>query len=198
VEVASMKWKLALIFIFITALISCNEKALVQITQSKYKPSFPLSNLSEYKGVQINMVSFTNNADNTHMFYYYDPDRDIHYQCFQMLQSYLWYTFRDAFRYAGFGVYEAIPSGPNIMDFDLVMLDLTDKAFIFKIRVLKGGFLLFQKDYTVRMAPVNSYDPVILEKNAYAMIDKSVVTILQDREFLKAVKNQSLLQKEGM
>lgn len=176
-----------LIIYSIFVLNACGPETLVQLSQTKYKPSFSTANFSDYKGCRINLVSFTNDAQNTNIWHYYNPDRTIYYEVQQAVHSYLWYTFRDAFRYAGIGVYEDSPHD-GIHDFQLTMLSLNDQFFDFRVKLLKDGFMIMNKDFSVKMDSVKSKDASALEKNAYALIDKSVITILNDPEFHNAMK----------
>ena len=52
----------------------------------------------------------------------------------------------------------------------------------------KDGAPILQKIYTVNMPETGSYDPAVLEKNAYSMIDRSVDAVLKDPDFLTALK----------
>ncbi len=165
-----------------------NPKAYVQLNQYKYIPSFSPANYPALKGAQVNLLNFTNTAMNTNIFHYYSPDRNVYYETPQLLSSYLWYTFRDAFNQAGIRIHENVRTMPAIADFHLIMLSMTDRSFEFRVNMTRDGVTILQKIYTVNMADTNSLDPAVLEKNAYAMIDKSVKTVLNDPDFVKALK----------
>ncbi len=163
-------------------------KAYVQLNQYKYIPSFSAAGYPGYKGANLNLLNFTNTAMNTNIFHYYSLDRNVYYETPQLLSSYLWYMFRDAFNQVGIRVHENVRSLPTVPDFHLIMLSMTDRAFEFRVNMTKDGISILQKIYTINMPETNTFDPVVLEKNAYAMIDKSVQTVLKDPDFLKALK----------
>jgi hypothetical protein len=160
----------------------------VQLNQYKYIPSFSAANYPAYKGANVNLLNFTNTAMNTNIFHYYSPDRNVYYETPQLLSSYLWYTFRDAFNHVGIRVHENVRTISTVPEFHLIMLSMTDRSFEFRVNMTRDGASILQKIYTVKMAETNSYDPAVLEKNAYAMIDKSVAAVLNDPEFLRALK----------
>ncbi len=163
-------------------------RAYVQLNQYKYIPSLTAANYPALKGAQLNLLNFTNTAMNTNIFHYYSPDRSVYYETPQLLSSYLWYTFRDAFSQAGIRVFENVRTMTGVADFHLIMLSMSDRTFEFRVNMTRDGITIMQKIYTVNMADANSIDPYVLEKNAYAMIDKSVETVLKDHDFLKALK----------
>jgi len=181
----------AVSILIIVALFVCgcaSPKAYVQLNQYKYIPSISAANFPGLKGTQLNLLNFTNAALNTNIFHYYSPDRSVYYEAPQFLSSFLWYVFRDAFNQAGVRVSENMRTIPTVPEFHLIMLSMTDRTFEFRVNVTKDGAPILQKIYTVQMAGANSYDPVVLEKNAYAMLDKSVAAVLNDPDFVKALK----------
>lgn len=163
-------------------------KAYVQLNQYKYIPSVSEAKYPGFKGANLNLLNFTNTAMNTNIFHYYSPDRNVYYETPQLLSSYLWYMFRDAFSQVGIRVHENVRSMPTVPDFHLIMLSMSDRTFEFRVNMTKDGAPILQKIYTVNMPEPNSYDPAVLEKRAYAMIDKSVEKVLKDPDFLKALK----------
>lgn len=180
---------LCILVIAVLFAVACSSpKAFVQLNQYKYIPAASASSYPGYKGTQLNLLNFTNTALNTNIFHYYSPDRNVYYETPQLLNSFLWYTFKDAFSQVGIRVYDNVRTIPTVPEFHLIMLSMTDRTFEFRVNLTKDGAAVFQKIYTVNMKDTNSYDPVVLEKNAYAMIDKSVDTVLKDPEFLKALK----------
>jgi hypothetical protein len=178
-----------LIFLtFFTLACSTPPRAYVQLNQYKYIPSFSASGYPGYKGAQLNLLNFTNTAMNTNIFHYYSPDRSVYYESQQLLSSYLWYTFKDAFNYAGIRVFDNVRTMPGVPDFHLIMLSMNDRSFEFRVNITKDGITTLQRIYTVTMPGYDSYDVAALEKNAYSMIDKAVVAVLSDPGFLKALK----------
>lgn len=180
-----------LIFVFLilmTIIWGCGPRARVELSQAKYNPSFSPADFSFYRGAQLNLVTVTNRADNTNMFHYYSPDRKVYYESTQLLSSYLWYCFRDALRHAGIGVYEDNAPRPDVADFQLTMVSMSDRCFDFRVDLTRAGFLLMQKDFQIKMDDTNTYDSAALQRNAYALIDKSVTAILNDPDFQRAFK----------
>jgi hypothetical protein len=163
-------------------------KAYVPLNQYRYIPAFPAAKFAGYKGTEVNLLNFSNYAQNTNIFHYYSPDRSIYYESPLLLSSYLWYTFRDAFNQVGIRVHENVKMAPGITDMHLIMLSMTDRNFDFRVNVTRDGITIMQKIYSVTMPAYENYDVATLEKNAYSMIDKSVVTLLSDPDFLKALK----------
>lgn len=163
-------------------------KAYVQLNQYKYIPSASEAKYPGYKGCNVNLLNFTNMAMNTNIFHYYSPDRSVYYETPLLLSSYIWYTFRDAFSQVGIRVHENVRSLPTVPDFLLIMLSMSDRTFEFRVNMTRDGATIMQKIYTVNMPETGSYDPAVLEKSAYAMIDKSVDMVLKDPDFLKALK----------
>lgn len=183
------------IFIFsgilISFFIACGSSQYVYVQQDKYKPGFSADDYKDYKGKSILLNSFSNKAQNTSTFYYYSNDKKICYEGSPSLQSYIWYCFLKAFMYTGVTVQEpqqanpfapvTVPQGIKIMELEFT--SFTDTKLEFNINLVKDKQIIYQKNFTITMRPVTNPNPVILEKNAYKLMDEAFTTIVSDSGF---------------
>ncbi|MEN6466128.1 MAG: hypothetical protein ABFD62_13180 [Syntrophaceae bacterium] len=185
-----MKYKrflAASMFIVLPALLAgCGIQRTVAINQARYTPSFSTSQFSDYRGRQINLISFTNSAEKTDVFSYYSTGLKTAYTSQQAhLGSYFRSCFRDGFRRVGMRVLEDEAFPANIPEFKLTVTELNDMRFEFRVIVTRDGHTMLQKLYAVDMEPYSQTDPARLEKRAYAMVDKAITAVLMDPDFKK-------------
>ncbi len=64
-----------ILLIILSIFIGC--ATYVDISYERYIPRFQIDNYSAYKGKKLFLSSFTNNANNTSIFYYFSPDSRI-------------------------------------------------------------------------------------------------------------------------
>ena len=93
--------------------------------------------------------------------------------------------FRDAIWNSGMSVLKLSPD-PKIPDMSLIIDRWTDETFKFTVNIKVNDALKYRNQYTVTMPAVSSEDLQRKEKNAYEMINKAVVTVMDDPE-VKAV-----------
>lgn len=155
----------------------------VQIKQDDYAPALGGS-FSQYKGKPVFLASVNNEANNTTIWYYYNPEQTITYEAWPSLTSYFWYCLKRALESAGMRVYENDkPAG--VPEVEVTLESLTDVEFTYLVRV-RGRGSAFKKQFTVTMAPAKKGDADYLVKRAYSMIDKMAKAMLGDKEFARA------------
>jgi len=189
-------------------LSGCAGGTKVVLNQENYVPTFRAADYSRFKGKTVIMDNFTNQAANTKRWGYYSADNKFYYEATNYLESHLWFCFQKAFQHTGMKVYDqtygygAYPYHPywwgpvppparpqaalkDAVEFQLVLMSMTDQEAKFQIFLFKGGEQKFQKDYVVTLPALPSQDPKELEKNAYLLIDRMVTAVFQDKEFRK-------------
>lgn len=165
-------------------LAGCGLTRTVPINPARYNPSFSASMFTDYKGKQINFVTFTNAAEKTDVFSYYSTGmRTAYTSQHAHLGSYFRSCFRDGFRKVGMRILEDEAFPTNIPEFQMTITELNDMKFEFRVTVNRDGNSIFQKIYAVEMEPYKDTDAARLEKRAYAMIDKAIIAVLADPEF---------------
>ncbi|OPY84144.1 MAG: hypothetical protein A4E72_02356 [Syntrophus sp. PtaU1.Bin208] len=187
------------------ALFGCGGGTKVVLKQENYVPAFRAADYSRFKGKTVIMDNFTNQAANTKRWGYYSADNNFYYEATTYLESHLWYCFQKAFQHAGMKVFDQTygygaypywwgvtppPARQNAalkdaVEFQLILMSMTDQESKFQVLLFRGGEQKFQKDYTVTMPAPSSQDPNELEKNAYRLIDQMVTTVFKDKEFRK-------------
>jgi len=167
-------------------LTGCAE-TIVSVHRHLYKPVLPSSVVSFYKGKHIDLNSFENLDDKTRKWTYYSPDGKVAYKAAVPLEYYVMDCFRDAFWLAGMSVLKDSPD-PNIPDMVLIIDRWTDTEFRFTISILKNNALKFRNQYQVTMPASNTTDTALLEKNAYEMMNKAVLAVLNDPTFQELLK----------
>ncbi len=177
-----------LLLLLVLPLFAC-KRIEVLIKQDRYAPSFQPSEYSNYKGKSVYLVRIANMAENTYSGAYQSPDRGITYKSqISALDIYFWDCFDKALRSIGMGVHSQGGPPPGVPELRFILLSLNDQAFWYKVLLLKNGFQLFEKNYTVRMRPVVQTDDMALEQRAYALIDLAVTVVLEDPDFSQNFK----------
>lgn len=193
--------------LFLSGCVSGGTK--VPLTQQKYSPSFSGGEYSRYKGKSLVLSNFINQAQNTKTYSYSSPDKKYVYEGDASLEAYYQSCYQKAFRHIGVKLVDYVyredyerpyyrhrywgyhgngSYGPpkGVLEFQLVLLSMTDEEFKFKAILFKEGDTKFDKDYTVTMAAAPETDnTATLEKRAYQLVDLSFTTIMKDREFQK-------------
>lgn len=161
---------------------------VVIVDDVRYKTVFNTADFDHYKGKSLYMPSFVNRATNTRMWYYYSAAGRVTYEGSRPLEHYLWYCFQKAFQQVGMKVYE-YNAPKDVPEFRFEFYSFTDEEIVFKVDLLKGGVILFQKPFIAKLLPIlNQTDPVQLEMKAYELMDITITTILKDPDFKKAFK----------
>ncbi len=171
-----------LVFPLLLGLNACSVN--VPLDASLYRTGIPAEKFSQYRGKQVYLGSFTNKAENTSIFHYYDRDKDVSYGG-PLLTSLFWYCFSSAFLDIGIGVYEH-QSPPGVPQMSFTFFSLDDTGIKFNVTLKKDSFQIFKKDYSLDMEKQESKDPKILEERAYRFIDLIIAAILEDSDFKKA------------
>ena len=167
-------------------LAGCAE-TIVSVHRHLYKPVLPSSMVDFYKGKSVDLNSFENVDEGTSKWTYYSPDGKVAYKAAVPLEYYVMDCFRDAFWLAGMSVLKESPD-PNIPDMVLIIDRWTDTEFKFTLSVLKNNALKFRNQYKVTMPSENVTDTSRLEKNAYEMMNKTVLAVLSDPIFRELIK----------
>jgi len=174
---------IAILVFMVAALSGCPPTGpVVKLDYNKYDPS--VSQNQVFKGKKVALLAFTNRAGETSMFYYFRPGGDLAYDTNELVESYVWYCFRNAFRKAGMQVLEDVQQ-KSVPDFHLTITRLDEGNFEFVVNFTKDNFSLMKKKYAVQADQVRggADDPAALEKNAYLLINKAISAVLEDPEF---------------
>jgi hypothetical protein len=171
--------KVAVILLFVFTALGCTTK--VYLNPDAYKPDIVLNQNKRFINKKIYMRYFTNSAQNTSRYAYYNPDEKIRYETNQPLDSYFWQCFRYAFEEIGVAV---SPYEYGMIEFNYELVSLTDQLFRFNVNLTKNRSTIFQKMYSVAMTPPEGTSVTSLEARAYKLVDKSFETIINDPAFL--------------
>ena len=185
----------------------CATGTKVALNQEKYSPSFKPGDYSRYKGKRLVLANFANQAQNTKSSSYSSADKKYVYEGGTSLESYYQGCYQKAFAHIGvklvdyvyredyarnnyhrhwWGYHSGYGPPKGVLEFQLVLLSLTDQEFKFKALLFKEGDTIFDNDYTVTMAPApETDDTASLERRAYHLVDLSFTTIMKDRAFQK-------------
>lgn len=184
----NLKRSLPLIILIVvpTLLAACGIQTSVPINQARYRPSFSASQFSGYQGKPLNLISFRNSAEKTDGYSYFSYALKTMYSSQQApLGTYFRSCFRDWFRRAGIRVLEDEGFPLNIPEFGLLITELNDMRFEFRVTVTRDGQAILEKLYAVDMEPYIGSDPAKLEKRAYTMVDRAIMAVLADPDFNK-------------
>lgn len=161
----------------------------VSVSRDKYMPLLQSTMFPEYKGQIIIFDSIEIDAPEVTNFYYLNEDKTVGYTLFytsngiqQPVVSFFWYALQKAFETIGIQVKE---SGlvKNAVRLNLKIMSLTDQKAIFKVSLLRNGYLIMQKDITVIKKFPPTKDISELSKRAYEYIDYIAASILSDPDF---------------
>lgn len=167
-----------LLMVMSFALSGCATKEIA-IHRHLYKPNIPQDITSYYKGKQIDLNSFENQDEKTKRWAFYSVDRSIKYETAVQLEDFIMDCFRDAMWSSGMSVLKLSPD-PKIPDMSLIIDRWTDETFKFTINIKVNDALKYRNQYTILMPAVSSEDLVLKERYAYAMINKAIVTVMDD------------------
>jgi hypothetical protein len=157
----------------------------VDLSYERYTPRLQADKYSALKNKKLFLSSFTNNASNTTVFYYFSPDFKVRYGEYAMT-SYYWYCFAKAFNHIGMTTYEEnAPS--DIPEFTFKFDFLTDQKINYFVKVTKRYNVIYQKQFEVTMPASGSEDKKYLENRAYQMVDNIITNILNDQNFITAL-----------
>ena len=160
--------------------------AVVNLDYKKYQPSVAENQV--YKGKKVALLAFTNRAGETRMRYYFrtGSNEEFAYKTDELVESYVWYCYLNAFRKVGMEVLEDVQQ-QSVPDFHLTINNLSENYFEYTVKFQLGKYI-FIKKYSVQVDPITA--PIAeadrLEKGAYALMDNSIKTVLNDSEFQKA------------
>jgi hypothetical protein len=157
----------------------------VDISYDRYTPRFQADKYPAYKDKKLFLSTFTNNAKNTSVFYYFSPDSKIKYGEYT-IASYYWYCFEKAFNKIGMNIYKETASS-DIAEFIFNFDYLSDQKISYSVTVKKRMNAVYQKKYEITMPTPESEDKQYLENRAYEMVDDIIVNILSDTNFAAAL-----------
>jgi hypothetical protein len=163
--------------------LACTTSSVyIDISHERYIPRFQTTNYSAYKGKRVFLNSFTNNAKNTSVFYYFSPDSKIKYGQYAIV-SYYWYCFYKAFNNIGMVTYkDTAPSDiPEFLfDFDY----LNDQKINFNVIIKINLNVVYQKKYELSFPAPESENNFYLENRAYEMVDRIISEVLNDKNLV--------------
>jgi hypothetical protein len=188
-------------------LAGCASSTKIMMTQEKYSPSFRAGDYGRYKGKKLVLSSFSNQAQNTKAYDYFSTDKKYMYEGNASLENYYLYCFQKAFRHIGVslvdynydGAYNPYHHGywwgapgpgayrapKGVLEFQFILLSITDQEFKFKVLLFKNGESKLDKEYTVTMDAAGTDNAGELEKRSYRLVDLAFTTIMRDRDFQK-------------
>ena len=179
--------------LFLVAVSCVPYRSYVWVKQDVYNPKAS-AKLADYKDRAIFLANFENRAENTTLFYYFDPDHEMYYEGAPTLHSYLWYCFEKALQRAGVLVYRDT-APPTVPEFQLSFNSWSDEVFKCYVRLLKNGMIQFQKEFRITFQPPAHPDPEAMEVRAYEDMDKIIETIFLDPALKEAF--DKLKEKDG-
>jgi hypothetical protein len=158
----------------------------VPLYLSEYTPKLDAAKYQQLGGGKMCMSNIRNDAVNTTNFNYFSKDIKVRYELsnkantlIQFVQSFFWYAYQKAFIQAGIDT-SAYCSPENIPELWIIFQSFNDEELQLKITVLKNRETKYEKDLVVRAAPAATRNITELQNCAYAMIDQTVTTILDD------------------
>ena len=185
----------------IIILTGCSPGAskVVNIRRDHYKPDMGQVLHDLYKERKIFLNSVIDESKDTTNFYSYNPDRSVAYSYFyegnswqQPLASFYWYAYQKALESMDMIVEERKPSKDS-PELTITFKSINSRQLLFHV-LLKSKTTpqkSLTKEYAISMPQHAANDPESMEKSAYAMIDKTVITILGDPEFQKVFFNMT-------
>jgi hypothetical protein len=152
----------------------------------EYTPKLDAAKYQQFSGKKMYMSNIRNDAADTTNFNYFSKDIKVRYELsnktntpIQFVQSFFWYAYQKAFIQAGIDT-SAYCSPENIPELWIIFQSFNDEELQLKITVLKNRETKYEKDLVVRAAPPATRNITELQNRAYAMIDQTVTTILDD------------------
>ena len=165
---------------------SSSSKIKVELSSARYTPKFQINKYSAFKNKNLFLSSMTNNAKDTTVFYYFSSDFQIRYG-HEALSSYFWYCFAKGFNRVGITTYkDSAPS--DIPEFTFEFDSITDQYISYRATVTKRYNVVYQRKFEVTMPDPATENVYILEDKAYEMVDSIILNILDDPDFLTALK----------
>lgn len=156
-----------------------------KVSMDNYSPDV-VKALSNLKGKQIHLASFSNSAENTKQFSYPSADGRFYYVVGHgSVESYFWYCFKKGLLSADIKVLEESPGGPT-PSLMIKLLYLTDKQFKAEAVVTKGKDF-FKKKIEETFEPPKTDDREELAFQAYRFMDKIIGAVMTDPEVIKAL-----------
>lgn len=134
-----------------------------------------------YRGSHLHLVTPTNQAENTTIFYYYSADRRVSYGG-PALTSYLWYGLEKAFDAVGIMVHENEGEYPA-PELDLTFTSWTETEFVGEIRL--RGTQGYRRQLHVVFPNPPGPTATLAERKAFAynQLDLIAACILDDKQF---------------
>ncbi len=160
----------------------------VELDPDAYQPQ-RVDQLLDYKDRAISFdydTGVENEANDTSIFYYWNPDQSIRYEGVPTVAVYFFNAMTKALRSAGLRVYGATPP-TDATAMHIVLKSVTDERIVFVVKLVKQGRQTLDNMYTVDVAPTTEENPDVLRKRAYETVDKMAITMLNDPEFKKAL-----------
>jgi hypothetical protein len=161
----------------------------IVLSSDAYRPNVDLDMIA-FRDKPIYLEGFSNNAQNTSIFYYYSEKQSVRYGG-PSIQSYLWYCFEKALRKKEMRVYsEDNPPYKEIPRFGLTFTSWTDEKFIARVKLVKEGKEVFSKIFTVNFTGLKGGSDHLLKQAAYHSIDRIICSIFGDAQFQEAFFNK--------
>jgi hypothetical protein len=168
----------------------------VPLCLTDYTPQIDAAKYRLLGGKKMCMSNIRNDAADTTNFNYFSKDIKVRHELsnkantpIQFVQSFFWYVYQKAFIRAGIDT-SANCSPENIPELWIIFQSFNDEELQLKITMLKNRETQYEKDLIVHMVPAASRNITELQKRAYAMIDLTVTTILDDPGLQMALLSQ--------
>lgn len=162
----------------------------VNLHLKDYTPKFDVTH-PEFRGRTLCLSNIRNDARNTTNFSFYSKDSRVEYVLsnranspVQLVPSFFWYAYQKAFEHAGIeAVARCSDKSPELW---IIFQSFHDEELRFKITLYENRETIYEKELTVSMPAASDRDPAKLQARAYAMIDLTIATILNDTGFKAA------------
>ena len=187
------KWIYVCVAFLIFSVSGCTR---VWLDHRHYTPDFSTQEFPDYKGKDV-FISIYHQSDNSDFAYYYsDSHIRLRYTSHPSINNYLYYSYLKAFFRAGFIIHEHRPEVRIIPELRILILSLSDEKMVIEPQILLDAGLRYSKTFIITMPPVAERSQKALEQNAYAMINKSAIMIMNDKDFhgafLKAIADKNI------
>ena len=158
------------------------------VSLSNYQPRLA-GDYSFFKGQRVYLMNFENQANDTNIWGYYSPDRQVIYSSKNTLHNYFWYAFRDALVNSGVMVSNMDNPDLTAPAMWITLLSMTDEKYQVRVTIQKKGITTFAEPYIIEEPPLKEKERnvSILEQRAYRMTNRLIEVILKDPKFQKAL-----------
>ncbi len=166
---------------------SCRTR--VYVRSDNYMPNLQ-KNFSAYNAKTLCLAEVIHQAPNADRWYFYsDFSFRTFYEAVPDLATLFTDSFKRSFVYIGMKICDPDTS-TDMPVMRVFLISLTDMEFHMQVN-LAGKGLSFSKTYVVKEPAPENKDEDFLEKRIFTMINKMIVTILSDKDFIQTFFQQS-------